>query len=312
MSVTSGFFDSLDGDRKYNAEQMSAIFNGIINDGVFASIGTALAVTANSGNTVNVGIGRAWFNSTWINNDAVLPLTLTDAATLQNRYDAIVVEVDRSYEVRAGTIKIVTGTAAASPSKPAMTSTEYVHQYPLAYIYRAAGSSSISQADITSMIGTSSCPYITGILEVLSIDSIVAQWEAEWNEWFNSETSEDETSFDAWFKSLQAILDDDVATNLANEILALKTLTEITLKAADWSGSSAPYTQEISLSGVTEETSLNDLGIIYPEDCTRDEQKAINKASGYIYDVETGDGIITVRATAMPLTDITLGFKGVG
>ena len=43
MSVSSGFFNSLNGDRKYNAAQMSAIFDGLIIDGVFASIGTAFA-----------------------------------------------------------------------------------------------------------------------------------------------------------------------------------------------------------------------------------------------------------------------------
>ena len=51
MSVSSGFFNSLNGDRKYNAAQMSAIFDGLIIDGVFASIGTAFAVKAAGGLT---------------------------------------------------------------------------------------------------------------------------------------------------------------------------------------------------------------------------------------------------------------------
>ena len=63
MSLTSGFFNSVNQDRRYNAEQMSAIFDGVINDGVFANIGTAFEVKASSGYTVNIGIGRAWFNS---------------------------------------------------------------------------------------------------------------------------------------------------------------------------------------------------------------------------------------------------------
>ena len=44
MSVTSGFFDSINGDRKYNAEQMSSIFDGIVTDGVFQNIGEAFRV----------------------------------------------------------------------------------------------------------------------------------------------------------------------------------------------------------------------------------------------------------------------------
>lgn len=46
MSVTYGFYNSLNGDRKYNAEQVSSLFDGLIIDGVFASIGTAFAVKA--------------------------------------------------------------------------------------------------------------------------------------------------------------------------------------------------------------------------------------------------------------------------
>ena len=50
MAVTYGFYNSLNKDRVYNAEQMSSIFNGIITDGVFASIGGSLMPIAGTGN----------------------------------------------------------------------------------------------------------------------------------------------------------------------------------------------------------------------------------------------------------------------
>lgn len=243
MAVTSGFFNSNAGDRKYNAEQMSAIFDGIINDGVLSNIGTAFAATATIGNTVNIGIGRAWFNSIWIFNDAILPITLDASELVLDRIDAIVFEVNKSQEVRDGTIKFVTGTPSSDPQRPAMTSTDYVHQYPICYILRPAGSTSITQATITNAVGTSETPYVTGILQVQNIDNIVAQWSAQWVEWFAFETGkttseanaiieqwsqwyEDFTlsssaEFDQWFESLQAILDGDVAANLTNEVLKL-------------------------------------------------------------------------------------------
>lgn len=177
MSVTSGFFNSLNGDRRYNAEQMSSIFDGIINDGIFANIGTAFRVRADTENTITVGIGRAWFNSTWLLNDAVLPLTADVSEILLNRIDAVVIEINHSESVREGSIKIVKGTPASNPNSPTMIYTSEVHQYPLAYIYRAAGSSSIVQANITNMIGTGSCPYITTILQVTDIDNIMSQPE---------------------------------------------------------------------------------------------------------------------------------------
>lgn len=234
MSVTSGFFNSLNGDRLYNAEQMSAIFDGIINDGVFANIGTTFGVKASSGTTVTVGIGRAWFNSTWILNDAILPVILDTSEAVLDRYDAVVIEVDRSESVRAGSIKAIKGTPASSPKYPTMSSTTAVHQYPIAYIYRKAGSTSIAQADITNKVGTSSCPYVTGILKTMTIDNIVAQWESQWTRWYASQServinefnhwrNEAQADYYNWFQNLQVVLDGDVATNLSKEIIELQT-----------------------------------------------------------------------------------------
>lgn len=255
MSVTSGFFNSMNSDRKYNAEQMSAIFDGVINDGVFANIGTAFAVSANTGFQVNVGIGRAWFNSKWLYNDTILPLTIEQPEVLLNRIDAVVIEIDSTEEVRAGTIKIVKGTPASTPQNPIMASSEFLHQYPLAYILVEAGATSITQSKITNKVGTSDCPYITGILQVQNIDNIVAQWGAqwiewfadqqnlgeseiqqmlsEWHEWFTTTTTEGEdemaswmaqmkSDFLVWFNSLEDMLEPDVAASLANRILELE------------------------------------------------------------------------------------------
>ena len=233
MSVTSGFFNSLNHDRRYNAQQFSAIFDGIINDGVFANIGVAFAITVDSGVTINIGVGKAWFNSAWVYNDALLPKTLEGSEVVLDRIDAVVIEVDHNESVRMGDIKIVKGTPSSSPQNPVLANETNKHQYPLAYIYRKAGSTAISQADITNMVGTSSCPYITGILQVQNIDNIVAQWEAQWNQWYAEQVSQADTGaselladmkseFDNWFADVQALLEDDVATALAAEVAALQ------------------------------------------------------------------------------------------
>lgn len=233
MSVTSGFFNSLNHDRRYSAQQMSAIFDGIINDGVFANIGVAFAITADSGVTINIGVGKAWFNSAWVYNDALLPKTLEGSEVVLDRIDAVVIEVDHSESVRMGDIKIVKGSPSSSPKNPTMANTTNKHQYPLAYIYRKAGSTEITQADITNMVGTSSCPYITGILQVQNIDNIVAQWNAQWNQWYAEKIAETDSDasvllaemkseFDVWFNDIQALLEDDVATALAAQVAELQ------------------------------------------------------------------------------------------
>ena len=160
MSVTSGFFNSLDSDRLYNAEQMSQILMGIIHDGVFKDVGTALKVVAYEGNTIRVGIGKAWFDNYWLYNDTILPIEMTPAAVAQPRYDAVVIDVNWGDSVRACTIITKEGTAQSSPTHPSMINSSTQKQYPLAYILRPAGSTSIIADNIEDQRGSSSCPFI--------------------------------------------------------------------------------------------------------------------------------------------------------
>lgn len=241
MSVTSGFFNSVNGDRRYNAEQMSAIFDGVINDGVFANVGNTFTVKAESGNKITVDSGRAWFNGKWLYNDAILPLTADVSEVVLDRIDAVVIEIDRNESARSGDIKIIKGTPASDPQRPTMSNSNDIYQYPLAYINRKASSTDITQADITNMVGTSDCPYITAILQVTDIDHVFIQWEAQWNKWYseitgnaNSEMSEwmalMKSDFDSWFASLQIKLDGDMAVKFANEIIELQNRFEILAK----------------------------------------------------------------------------------
>ena len=88
MSVTFGFYNSKEGDRRYDAIQMSSIFDGIIQDGILQHVGTAMVVKESEAMIINVGVGRAWFNHTWTLNDALLPLVVPQSEILLNRYDA--------------------------------------------------------------------------------------------------------------------------------------------------------------------------------------------------------------------------------
>lgn len=213
MSVSSGFFNSLNGDRKYNAAQMSAIFDGLIIDGIFASIGTAFAVKAAGGLTVNVGIGKAWFDHTWTVNDSILPMTAPEAEVLFDRIDAVVLEVNGMESVRENTIKFVKGNPSSAPSRPTLTNEGNVHQYPLCYIYRKYGTAVINQADITPMVGTESTPFVTGILQTISLDELLGKWQDELDRFTDARSQEvddwiaqEESDFTAWFNKMKADL----------------------------------------------------------------------------------------------------------
>lgn len=194
MSVTCGFFNAIDDDRLYDATQMSSIFDGIINDGIFMNIGTAMQVTATTGMVVNVGIGRAWFDHTWTLNDALLPLTVEVSELVLNRIDAVVLEVNSNDSVRENTIKILKGTPAQEPVRPTLEDSEYVHQHPLAYIYVSAEVTEITQSNITNCVGTSACPYVDGVLKTIDADNLLAQWNDQFLRWFAGikNTAEDE------------------------------------------------------------------------------------------------------------------------
>lgn len=208
MAFTCGFFNSENGDRKYNAEQMSAIFDGIIADGVFTTIGDHMAVSAGTGMQVLVGTGKAWFDHTWNVNDAAYPLAIAASDVTLSRIDAIVLETNHSDSVRLNKLRVVQGTVASSPSKPTLTNSEKVHQHPLAWVRVAPGVTQIAASAIENAVGTSACPFVTGIIATTAIDDLFNQWNGE---------------FDEWFDNLKAQLSDNVVANLQKQIDANKT-----------------------------------------------------------------------------------------
>lgn len=196
--VTGGFFNSIDRDRLYDATQFGSIFDGIVRDGIFMSIGTCFRVVQDEEMTVHVGIGRAWFNHTWILNDSLLPIQIPQSEILLNRIDAIVIDIDNTPGVRANTIQVIKGTPATNPARPTLVRSHSHNQYPIAYVYVGQRVTEIRQANITNMVGTSETPFVTGILETVNIDMLVAQWGDQWREFFENQTTDMEQTNQKW------------------------------------------------------------------------------------------------------------------
>lgn len=220
MSFASGFFNSVDHDRLYDATDISRLFDGLIRDGIFASIGDCLVVKQSNQMNVTVGTGRAWFNHTWSYNDALYPVTIPPSEILMDRIDAVVLEINSVESVRANSIKLIKGTPSSTPTKPALTNTKEVHQYPLAYVTVGKEVTSIRQADIENCVGTSACPFVTGILEVISIEQLIPQWKdilnrfveentANFNTWMNGEKQD----YQAWLTAAKKEITDWQATS---------------------------------------------------------------------------------------------------
>jgi hypothetical protein len=180
MSITYGYFNSVNGDRKYNADQMSQYFKGLISNGVFANIGGAMAVIADGQSmTVSVSTGRAVIDCKWIENDAAFPLTISQAHATLPRYTAVVIQLDAINRL----IRITTkdGTPASTPTQPAIdTATELC----LAMILVPASSSMIPQSRVTDKRGSSLCLWVTGLITQLNTNQLFLQWQEQFDIWF--------------------------------------------------------------------------------------------------------------------------------
>lgn len=206
MTVSSGFFNSVNHDRLYDAEQLSSIFDGVIEDGVYQAIGEAfkVSVVEDAENVVKVGTGRAWFDHTWTVNDSTYAITLDPPNEALGRIDAIVLDVDRTQAVRKNSIEYVRGVYSESPQKPTLTKSDLHNQYPLAYITMPKGSGTvITNSNIEIMVGTSECPLVIGVLESFNGDLFIQQLDAEFNEWWDG---------------IKDVLDTNTATKLQNQI----------------------------------------------------------------------------------------------
>lgn len=316
MAVTSGFFNSINHDRRYDAIQMGQMFDGIIRDGVLQSFGGAMMVETNQGMIVSVRVGRAWFNHTWVYNDALLPIDLGLSELILDRIDAIVVDINQQDEVRKGNIILLRGEPSSNPQKPALINNGVDHfQYPLAYIRVRQESTTINQADIENRVGTSECPFVTAPLDKVSIDDLLAQWSDDFKIWtenqkndFNGWKEEHKNAFNAWFATIQDIMTTHVAGNLQMQMNKILRIRAATIPAENWIGS-GPWYQDISILGLEE----GDSPFIQ---CTngaanKTEKKAIQKQWNFIDSAEVFDNVLRVHAAfEKPTITFSIVVKG--
>ncbi len=220
--ISFGFYDSsLSGDRKYSAMDFNELFDGVIRQGVFMSIGDCFRVLPKDGMTVTLGTGKAWLNKSWIVSDSKLPCRFDLSEVAFDRIDAIFIDIDQRPGYRRNDIKIVKGIPSSAPVRPSTIPNDIDYDdvnpqhflYPIAYIRIRAGSTTIREADITMMVGSSELPYVTGILKTVDIDSLKSQWQDQWSAFYESQTHKMETDYDKWTKEW-----DDWYNNQTTEI----------------------------------------------------------------------------------------------
>lgn len=86
---------------------------------------------------------------------------------------------------------------------------------------------------------------------------------------------------------------------------------QVTIPSSGWS-TSYPYTNTVSVSGLSADSDLKIVGVYLETDATEDEVKAANKAAGYLIYNESGvaDGAITFKAYKKPTVNFTVITEG--
>lgn len=236
MAEKYSFFNSVDHDRQYKAEDWADYFASFIGNGIFPKPSIGLQVTPGTGMTVNVAKGSAFINGYRYENSADgLEVTLSTAPSAGSRIDRIVVRWDRS--LRKIYAVAVAGTAAASPAAPALTRTADKWELCLATVAVSAGATSLTQSSITdTRTDTTVCGLVVGTVDEIDFSTVFAQynaafdeaiaestgeydsWKAEqlsdWNTWSTNRRA----AFDTWFADIQTTLSGDVAGALQAQI----------------------------------------------------------------------------------------------
>ena len=157
MALKSGFYDSIEGDRTYNANDLNNIYAGVRTDGVVEGTLNNFEVVAGSGMSVDVTPGLAVIRNKWCSNSASVNLTLESGGTLA-RIDGIYLKADETE--RSIIPVVVKGTESSAPVKPTPSNNPNTKYLPLAYVSIPSGATSggFTIEDARSYSGINSAP----------------------------------------------------------------------------------------------------------------------------------------------------------
>lgn len=189
MAFFSGFYNSINKDRLYNAEDMNMPYKRIVSNGVFAKkneeSSTDFQVTATGAMNVIVQPGNGIFKDKWAELTTQQVIAVPASHTLLNRIDSIIVRIDETDDIRAGSIILRSGEYGENPSPPALVDEDNIKEYRLANITVGANVESIGQDVIEDTRPTSECGWVHNLLWDSDITATYKQWQAQFDTWFN-------------------------------------------------------------------------------------------------------------------------------
>ena len=183
MALESGFFNSISGDRKYNAEEISRYFENILSSGIFKRINNCLKVSAGNGMALTVAPGAGLIDCHWFRARAAETVTIPTAHAVLPRFDTVVARLDMSDGVRAINLMVVSGTPAENPVAPDPMRTATVYDLVLALVYVPAGAAEITSANLTDVRENEwYCGWVQSLVDTPIIKTFHSRYTAPAND----------------------------------------------------------------------------------------------------------------------------------
>lgn len=199
----SGFFASINGDRKYKSDLIATFFSKLFTNGVFNN---ELKVQANNDMTVTLKSGIAFINGYFYNNtiDKVINISLSD--TEQSRIDSVILRFSK--ENRQIIADVLEGAYADNPVVPELTRNSNIYELRLCNILVNKQADSITTAMIEDCrFNSTDCGQVISAVQQLDTTEIFAQYQAV---------------FEDLFEQMKGILSGDAAGELLVEINDIK------------------------------------------------------------------------------------------
>ena len=229
-------------DRAYSAEDFAAERAAYVSNGVTSKDSLTVSAGKAGGMTVDISAGMAVIDGYTYRNTDSLALSVSAADKNYPRVDLAVLRLD--LDAREMRCVLRSGTAGPSPTAPALTVTESVHEIPLAEIFVGANETVIENAALTDLR-----PRASYILNTMDVEEVLEQYKRAITDHFDTEDAAAMAQAAALLRtdggSRQVLCGDGVyrdATTITNGRMELCRFTESgTFKPADYPTADGRY-----------------------------------------------------------------------
>lgn len=245
--VNAGFFDAINNDRTYSAEDMNRPYRKLISNGVFATpkgepSDYLQIFSADNGMNIIVSSGYALIGGKWFENPSDFIITISQNTDVLTRIDSIIAQVDKTQAGRNGNIVYRKGNASSNPIHPDINTDEDIVEFRLADITISPSCVSVTQDLITDCRGSSECPWVTSLIYQVDTSTLYAQWQEAYKKYYEDQEAEhdkyftdfktmmsnffneEEDAFNTWFEKMKDQLSEDAAGKIQLEIDEMTTI----------------------------------------------------------------------------------------